>query len=112
MLAAPERLRRVMRARGDLTQASLAEMAGVSQPTVSNLVTGTSLDGVSAAAVARICKAVNVSIDYLLLGKGDVIPELVSVAKNGGVGVLDESETEIVPPLTPARPRKRHRRRA
>jgi transcriptional regulator with XRE-family HTH domain len=76
MLGLPERLDRAMRSKKPrrMTQEQLADRSGVSQPSISNVLTGASLDGVTAATVARLAIGLDVTAGWLLLGDGDAIP--------------------------------------
>ena len=102
MAGLPERLRRAMRKRG-LDQPKLAKKSGVSQPAISNLARGTSLDGVTAVNIARLALALDVPSGWLLTADGDVIPRLVSRAKARGEPiVLEEGRDSLVPESVPA----------
>ena len=69
MLGLPERLRRVRRGR-KIRQKKLAELAKVSQPTISALEKGHSLDGVTAAVVTRLAMGLRLNPGWLLTGLG------------------------------------------
>lgn len=60
-----ERIRGLMDDRG-WSQAQLARMAGVSQPTISKLVKGG-----RSRYITRVARALNVSVEYLESGKGE-----------------------------------------
>lgn len=110
----PIRLQRVIEER-KTNQVELALRSGVSQPAISNLKRGVSLEGVTAATIARLCLALKVTPGYLLLGEGDHIPDL-TLNESGPVVVLDEEKHPRVPPAPPSRgpgkpPRKRRPRR-
>lgn len=63
----PERLYDEWRASG-LTQKQLGEYAGVNRKSICAYVNGTSVP--DATTLGKMCKALNVSSDYLLFGKG------------------------------------------
>lgn len=103
MKGLPERLKRAMRERDDMTQLGLEAISGVAQSAISALGNGITLDNATCATVARLALALEVDLDWLVLGEGDIVPRLVRAAKSGGVAVLDESQS---PPLVPSPPRK------
>lgn len=57
------------------TQRALAEIAGVKPPSVSAWLKGTTL-GINSQAAKRISEALNVSLNWLIDGKGDPDPKL------------------------------------
>jgi transcriptional regulator with XRE-family HTH domain len=99
MIDLPSRLQRAIDKRGT-NQVELAARSGVSQPTISNLKNGVSLDGVTAATVAHLSLALRVSPGFLLLGEGDVIPDL-TLNEQGPAVVLDEEHHPSVPSAPP-----------
>jgi len=66
-----ERIAAARRAAG-LTQEQLGERVGVTRQAVSKWEAGTAMP--DALTAARLCDALNVSADYLLLGKGETVP--------------------------------------
>lgn len=93
----PERLGRAMRQLG-FDQPRLAQASGVSQPTISNLLRGQSLEGVTGVVVARLAMALGVPSGWLLTAEGDVIPRVK--ARAGGsapVVELEEGRDPLVP---------------
>lgn len=71
----PYRLRHAMKVRG-ITQKKLEEMSGVSQPTISPLTRDPVPEGVTAAVICHLAKALNVSLNYLLMGAEEALPVL------------------------------------
>lgn len=84
-----------MKHRG-MNQVELEQASGVSQPAISNLLNGVSLDGVTAVVVARLSLGLKVPPGFLLLGEGDVIPDL-SLSEGDDVVKLDEKKDPLVP---------------
>jgi transcriptional regulator with XRE-family HTH domain len=78
MLELPRRLRAVYEARkrNGLRQEKLAEASGLSQAVISDLMSEPLTKGMTVAALSRVAKALNVSIDYLVMGVGDEAPKL------------------------------------
>jgi len=68
-----ERIAAARRAAG-LTQEQLGERVGVTRQAVSKWEAGTAMP--DALTAARLCDALDVSADYLLLGKGDAAPSV------------------------------------
>ncbi len=66
-----ERIAAARRAAG-LTQEQLGERVGVTRQAVSKWEAGTAMP--DALTAARLCDALDVSADYLLLGKGETVP--------------------------------------
>jgi len=66
-----ERIAATRRAAG-LTQEQLGERVGVTRQAVSKWEAGTAMP--DALTAAKLCDALNVSADYLLLGKGETVP--------------------------------------
>jgi len=66
-----ERIAAARRAAG-LTQEQLGERVGVTRQAVSKWEAGTAMP--DALTAAKLCDALNVSADYLLLGKGETVP--------------------------------------
>jgi len=66
-----ERIAAARRAAG-LTQEQLGERVGVTRQAVSKWEAGTAMP--DALTAAKLCDALNVSADYLLLGKGEIVP--------------------------------------
>jgi transcriptional regulator with XRE-family HTH domain len=100
-----ERLARVFAQRKKekgLTQKDLSEDSGVSQSTISELMNADAPKiGVTAAVVARLCKSLNVDVNWLLMGSGDEIPTLAkqSAASASPPSVeLRAETTPLVPP--------------
>ena len=99
-----------MKARGK-NQVKLAEAAGVSQGSISKLLNAESLEGVTAALIARLALGLDVSSGFILTGEGDVIPTREELARAGGVLELDEAKDELVPaPKSRPRPVPTHRK--
>lgn len=93
----PERLARAMR-QLDFDQPKLAEASGVSQPTISNLLRGVSLEGVTGVVVARLAMALGVPSGWLLTAEGDVIPRVKArVGGSAPVLELEEGRDLLVP---------------
>lgn len=100
----PRRLRSVYEARKKKTglrQETLAEASGVSQAVISDWMSEPLTEGMTVAALARLAKYLNVSMDYLVMGVGDEAPKLrrsqlplPSLPRR-----LDESE---IPPMFPS----------
>jgi len=96
MLDFPNRLKRAIVAR-DVTQKQLEARSGVSQAAISDLTREPLTSAVTAAVVARLAKALDVSLNYLLMGVGDTIPSLHRSQRQPAI--LDESTTPAVPAL-------------
>ena len=97
-----ERLRRAMRER-EIDQPELSRRSGVSQPTISNLCRGDSLEGATAVVIARLATALEVPSGWLLTAEGDIIPRLVARAEGKGPVVrLEEGGVGLVPPIESA----------
>lgn len=97
----PSRIKRAMEAL-DVNQPELAKRSGVAQGTIAKLVNNQS-PGVTAAVIARISLALDISADWLLTNAGDIIPQ--RTPSSNGVTVLDEAHH----PLIPRRPGARQR---
>lgn len=65
----PERFRETMKARG-LNGVALAQRSGVDTGRISRIVNGKRLDKITALVVVRLARALDVSTDFLLTGKG------------------------------------------
>lgn len=90
-----ERLKAARDKRG-WTQKELAEHAGVSVVTVQNCESGS---GVNSKTIVRIAKALQVSIDYLLLDQesDSMVPEpgfsrVAEIQESEGIGVGDPAD--------------------
>ena len=64
-----ERLRRALAARGVRKQMSLAAQLGVNESTISRWQRN---QGLSVEHAARLCEALDISLDWLVLGRGDM----------------------------------------
>jgi len=59
-----------------LTQQAIADATGLSQGLISDLMAEPLTEGMTVAALALICKEMNVSLDYIVMGVGDEAPKL------------------------------------
>lgn len=96
MLGLPGRLRAVYETRKKeqgLRQQKLARQSGVSQALISNLMSEPLTEAMTVAALARVAMALNVSLDYLVIGVGLEIPTLRRSVElpQGEVQTLDGS---------------------
>ncbi len=118
-----ERLRRTFRDRKEkdgLTQAQISEKSGLSQSVVSEAMDEERPKvGVTASVIVRICKAMDVSTDFVLMGIGDEIPRLARRSAGsptpGGVELREDGEPIAPPHPTPeplATPEQKAPRRA
>lgn len=100
-----DRLRRAFNERKEssgLTQRKISSESGLSQSVISEAMDESRPKvGITASVIVRICKAMDVSTDFVLLGIGDEIPRLarrsVSAPPPGGVE-LREASAPIAPP--------------
>lgn len=106
-----ERLARVFEDRKrkhGLTQKLLSSRSGVSQSTISELMNAEAPKvGVTAAVIARLSLALEVDVDWLLIGAGDEIPTLAkrSASSRSPAPVELRAETApLAPPLIPSLP--------
>ncbi len=74
----PRRLKSVYEARKKkgLRQQKLADESGLSQAVISDMMKEPVTAGMTVAALARLAKELNVSLDYLVMGVGDEAPKL------------------------------------
>jgi transcriptional regulator with XRE-family HTH domain len=109
MVGYAERLRRVYSDRKEkdgLTQVELSRLSGLSQSTISEAMDDEAPKvGVTASVIVRLCMAMEVPTDWVLMGTGDEIPRLARRAARspspGGVELLEGAEP-IAPPPTAA----------
>jgi transcriptional regulator with XRE-family HTH domain len=111
MAAYADRLRRTFGKRKEqdgLTQVALSERSGLSQSVISEAMDVTKPKvGITASVVVRLCIAMDVSTDFVLMGIGDEIPRLArrSAASPGSPPVeLREGAAPTVPPRVPEPP--------
>jgi transcriptional regulator with XRE-family HTH domain len=102
-----ERLTRVFedrKRRHGLTQKDLSRNSGVSQSTISEIMNAEEPKiGVTAAVIARLCIALDVDADWLLMGLGDDIPALAKRSASSRIPVsieLGEENAPLAPPPT------------
>lgn len=114
-----DRLRRTFedrKSKDGLTQKEVARRAGLSQSVISEAM---DVDkpkvGITASVIVRLCQAMDVSTDFVLMGIGDEIPRLArrqAVSPTPGGVELREPESPIVPPSTASAPPPPPRRNA
>ena len=61
-----------------MKQPELSELSGVSQPQISVLTREPLTEQMTAAVISRLALALDVSLDYLLIGRGESVPHLYS----------------------------------
>jgi len=103
-----DRLRRTFANRKEqdgLTQVAISERSGLSQSVISEAMDVTKPKvGITASVIVRLCIAMDVSTDFVLMGIGDEIPRLArrSAASPGSPAVeLREGAAPTVPPRAP-----------
>lgn len=101
-----------------MKQTELADLAGVSQTTVSNMETRASLEGVRLVSAVRIAESLKMSLDELVLGVPNLYVQLAQAMAEGRVSPTDLAPKEPGPVAEPARasepapmPPKRRQRR-
>lgn len=87
----PTRVKTARLAR-ELLQDEVAEKAGVSQTSYSNMETGNSLDGVRLVTAVRVAKTLGLSLDEMVLGIPNLYVQLASALADGRI-----SPTAVVP---------------
>lgn len=88
-----------------LTQKILSKESGVSQSTISELMNAEEPKiGVTAAVIARLCIALKVDSDWLLMGVGDEIPELAKRSASSQTPAPVEMRAETAPLVLPQTP--------
>lgn len=117
-----DRLRRTFTERKEkdgLTQVQISERSGLSQSVISEAMdTEKPKVGITASVIVRLCMAMDVSTDFVLMGIGDEIPRLArrSAESPGSPEVeLREGDAPTVPPHPsepPAIPERRAPKRA
>jgi transcriptional regulator with XRE-family HTH domain len=104
-----ERLRRVYNDRKEndgLNQVELSRLSGLSQSTISEAMDEAEPKvGVTAAVIVRLCLAMEVPADFVLMGIGDEIPRLArrpaaSPSPDGDV-LLEDAAPVAPPPVAP-----------
>lgn len=111
MLGYAERLRRTYEARKEqdgLNQVQLSVATGLSQSVISEAMDEDHPKiGITASVIARICMAMDVTTDFVLLGIGDEIPRLAkrsAAAPSPGGVELREDVAPTAPPPVPTEP--------
>ncbi len=106
-----DRLRRTFADRKEkdgLTQKEIAKRSGLSQSVISEAMDVEKPKiGITASVIVRICMAMDVSTDFVLMGIGDEIPRLArrSAASPTPGGVeLREAAAPMAPPPEPPEP--------
>lgn len=83
MTTLAHRIRQARRAR-NMTQAQLAAAMGVSRPAASQWESRTSPSAPETHRIERIAEVLGVSADWLLTGKGEMIPDIEGAPIPGG----------------------------
>jgi transcriptional regulator with XRE-family HTH domain len=73
LLTLPSRIT-YARERGKLTQAALAKAAGMDPPAISRLEKGERSEGIEAATIIRLARALQVPVGWLAADEGDAGP--------------------------------------
>jgi transcriptional regulator with XRE-family HTH domain len=106
-----ERLQRTFTERKEkdgLTQVQISKRSGLSQSVVSEAMDEAHPKvGITASVIVRICMAMDVSADFVLMGIGDEIPRLArrsAASPAPGPVELREDAEPIAPPPNPEPP--------
>lgn len=118
-----DRLRRTYLARKDedgLNQVELSKLAGLSQSVISEAMDPERPKvGITASVIVRLCQALDVSTDFVLMGIGDEIPRLARRSAASRTPTTVELREDAAPtapapssppgpPATPERTERKH----
>lgn len=85
------------------TQVALAKAAGVSQSLINGIVNGQQKPNITAAVVVKLCLAMSIDYEFVLVGKGDIIPKMARESEASQTPAVD-LRADLAPVAAPNLP--------